>query len=165
MSKKSMMAVCLCGLVWAGTAQAGFLGNSFDLQLLQHLVGGGTLTATLPDPLIVPNTPGGMASVTIGGIEVTIGDTTIDLSGPVYNPSDLTIVDTTASLIAGINSKTGDGTVTSGPDNILISGLQGNNIKTSIGVMFVPEPGAFDLVALGLTILGMTIYQRQRVRA
>jgi len=29
----------------------------------------------------------------------------------------------------------------------------------------VPEPGAFDLMALGLTILGMTIYQRKRASA
>ena len=163
MSKKSMIAVCLCGLAWAGTAQAGFLGNSFDLQLLQTLLNGDIKSTTLP--LTVPNTPGATGTVNINGIDITIGDTTVDLTGPAYLPSDLTSVDKTASLIAGATG-TGNGTVTTpGPNNILISGLSGQGIRTSVDVSFVPEPGAFDLMALGLTILGMTIYQRKRASA
>ena len=37
MLKKSMIAMSLCGMMWAMTCQAGFLGNDQDLQFLRNI--------------------------------------------------------------------------------------------------------------------------------
>ena len=184
MSKYSMLAVCLCALTWAGTVQAGFLGNNLELQLLQTMINGDihseTTSVSVNDPL--------GTSTTIGGIDVTIDDTTVQLQGAVTLPTSLNVVDLYDSLNP-ITAATGigSGSVSSGVDGnghqyVLISDLN-NDIKSSVDVSFasplletasfnlvaldatVPEPGAFNLMALGLTILGIMTYQRKRVRA
>jgi hypothetical protein len=38
MFKKPILAICLCGATWAGTCQAGFLGNDQDLQFLHNII-------------------------------------------------------------------------------------------------------------------------------
>jgi len=171
MSKKSMMAVCLCGLVWAGTAQAGFLGNNLELQWLQS-----GLPSLSPTSVDVTTNP---TPASIGGIDLSIGDqngigqiTLISGNVNPQFPADLSIVDINDTLdpIVGVG---GLGNLSFGQNNdghqyILISGLSGGIENQGIDVQFastVPEPGAFDLVALGLMILGMTIYQRKHVRA
>jgi hypothetical protein len=152
MSKKSLIAVCLWGLAWAGTAQAGFLGNNLELQFLQNLAL--TPSVTLNDGL---NTNVGNT-----GINVDVGNTTLGVTVPtgLAGPVGLSFVDVNNSIptITGATGS-GNGDVTFGPNSVTVENLSpGPELLT----VTVPEPGAFDLVALGLTILGMTVYQRKR---
>jgi hypothetical protein len=155
MSNKSIIAVCLCGLAWAGTAQAGFLGNNLELQFLQNLAL--TPSVTLSDGL---NTNVGNT-----GINVDVGDTTLGVTVPtgLADPVGLSFVDVNNSIptITGATGS-GNGDVSFGPNSVSVT-----NISAGVETLTVtvPEPGAFDLVALGLTMLGMTIYQRKRARA
>jgi hypothetical protein len=77
MFKKPILAICLCGVTWAATSQAGFLGNGQDLQFLrdsmnsEHKItaatgsGSGPQDRALVDSQITPsvskNTPGDIA--------------------------------------------------------------------------------------------------------
>lgn len=158
MPNKSLLAVCLCGLTWAGTAQAGFLGNNLELQFLQNLLGNAPVNVTVTGGVELPNGP--------GGISVDIGDSTVDVTVPndLQGPVGLNIADINNSVppITGATGS-GNGTVSSGPNNVEITGLNGGD--TEHVTVTVPEPGALDLVALGLTLLGMTAYLRRRARA
>ena len=169
MLKKSMLAVCLFGLTWAGTAQAGFLGNNLQLQWLQGI------SPLVTSPVDVTTDP---TNTSIMGIDLAIGDSALDLKGSATLPTDLTIVDinnTLDPIIGASGPGVTYGQNSDGHQYVLISGLDGN-IDTSVDVQFaptgsqqllstVPEPGAFDLMALGLAIMGMKAYLRRRVRA
>jgi hypothetical protein len=169
MSKKAMIAVCLSGLAWAGTAQAGFLGNNLELQWLQTSI---THIST------VDVTTNQTDTSLYSGITLSISDNpdgsgTLGFTGGLQTPADLTIVDINNTLdpIIGVSGldNVSYGQNSDGHQYVLISGLNGQlGNRNNVDVTFastVPEPGAFDLVALGLTILGMTTYQRKRVRA
>ena len=161
MLKKSIIVASLIGLTWAGTAQAGFLGNNLELQLLQS----GLLT--LPASSVTVNTD--PTNTTIENIDLVIGDTSLGLTGSA-DGKDLAIIDINDTLdpITGATG-IGTGSVSYGTNNdghqyVLISGLSGQ-IDTSVDVTFastVPEPGAFDLMVLGLMMLGVTAYQQRR---
>jgi len=155
MYNKSLIAMSLCGLMWAGTAQAGFLGNNPELQFLQNLV---HTPVSLNDGL--------NSNVGGTGIDVTVGDTTLDVTvDPAVTGSvGLNFVDVNNS-IPTITGATGNGigNVSFGPNNVQVINLSGG-VTESITVT-VPEPRAFDLVALGLVIMGMTTYRRRRARA
>ena len=143
--------------MWAGSAQAGFLGNNLELQFLQNLVGNLPVTVTVTGGVELPNGP--------GGISVDIGDTTVDVTVPntLQGPVGLNIVDINNSIptITGATGG-GNGTVSSGPNNVQITDL--NSGDTQRVLVTVPEPGALALVALGLTMLWMTSFLRRRVR-
>ncbi len=49
MLKKSVISVCLCGMMWAGICQAGFLGNNSDLKFLKDINNVGDTTAIATD--------------------------------------------------------------------------------------------------------------------
>ena len=161
MFKKSMLAVCLCGLTWAGTAQAGFFNNNLELQFLNSLlssvqVPAGSSGTVVNVPTNIPN---------IGDITVTLNDTSAD----VYVPDNLLglglkITDLTVPVDPVINAGSDGGIVTYGPNYVQIDELP-SDTTTTVTVSTVPEPGALNLVALGLTILGMTTYMRRRARA
>ena len=166
MFKQSIIAVSLIGLTWAGTAQAGFLGNNLELQWLQNSILATTNVTVTSDP----------TNTSIMGIDVAIGDTSLDLTGNANLPTDLSIVDINDTLDPIIGAS-GIGNVSYGQNSdghqyILISGLDGpvdGGVDVSFGNPIVkestvPEPGAFDLVALGLTMLLITTYLRRRVR-
>ena len=161
MLKKSIIVAGLIGLTWAGTAQAGFLGNNLELQLLKS----GLLSGTSNVPVNTDPT-----NTTIDTIDLAIGDTSLGLTGFENGPSDLTLIDINDTLdpITGATGiGTGNvsyGTNGDGHQYVLISGLSGQ-IDTSVDVTFastVPEPGAFDLMVLGLMMLGVTAYQQRR---
>jgi hypothetical protein len=154
MSNKSLIAVCLWGVVWAGTAQAGFLGNNLELQFLNTLVS--TVSVTPTSDGTVVNGPVG------SNITVTLNDTSVDVNNPAPILGEgLKITDVTVPLdpitYVQIDS------IPSGTTHVAVFNPTETAALTATAT--VPEPGAFDLVALGLTILGMTIYQRKRVRA
>jgi len=169
MSRKSIFAVCLCGLAWAGTAHAGFLGNNLELQWLQSSI-------THISTVNVDTNP--KDTLLYSGVTLSVSDNpdgsgTLGFTGGLSSPADLTIVDINNTLdpITGVSSL---GNASYGQDNnghqyILISGLDGQlGNRNNVDVTFastVPEPGAFNLMALGLTILGMTLYHRKRVSA
>ena len=155
MSKKSLIAVCLWGVAWAGTAQAGFLGNNLELQFLNTLVS--TVSVTPTSDGTVVNGPGPTGS----NITVTLNDTSVDVNNPAPILGEgLKITDVTVPLdpitYVQIDS------IPSGTSHIVVFNPPETAALAAIAT--VPEPGAFDLVALGLMILGMTIYQRKRVR-
>jgi hypothetical protein len=150
MSKKSLIAVCLLGLAWAGTAQAGFLGNNLELQFLQNLA---QSPVSLSDGL----------NLNVGGntgLNVDVGNTTLGVTVPtgLAGPVGLSFVDVNNSIPTIIGATgSGNGDVSFGPNSVTVLNLSpGSELLT----VTVPEPGAFDLVALGLMILGMTVYQR-----
>ena len=158
MPNKSIIAICLCGMMWAGNAQAGFLGNNLELQFLQNLLGNLPVNVTVTGGVEIPNGP--------GGISVDIGDTTVDVVVPnsLQGPVGLNIVDINDSVppITGASGN-GPGTVSSGPNNVQITDLNAGD--TQRVVVTVPEPGVLPLVVLGLTMLGMTTLLRRRVNA
>jgi hypothetical protein len=154
MIKQTLITVCLCGLTWAGTAQAGFLGTNLELQFLQNLL---NITPT-PDSVTVLVGPGVELPDGPGGISVDIGDTTVLVTVPVSleGPVGLKIVDpTNLDQIASVTD------LNAGDSKEVPLDPPGPKLL----VAAVPEPGAFALVALGLTILGMTVHQRRRARA
>jgi len=165
MFKQSIIIVSLIGLTWAGTAQAGFLGNNLELQWLQNSILATTNVNVTSDP----------TNASIMGIDVAIGDTSLGLSGNANLPTDLSIVDINDSLDP-IIAASGIGNVSYGQNSeghqyILISGLNGpidSGVDVSFGTpiqlqeITVPEPGAFELVVLGLTMLLITSYLRRR---
>ena len=160
MSKKSTIAVCLCGLVWAGTAQAGFLGNNLELQFLQGLI---------HDSVTVSG--GQNQDVGGTGIDVTVGDTTLAVSVPseLTDPLNLNFVDnnnlipTITDAVITDATGSGNGGVSFGPNNVEFTNLSGGDTQTV--TVTVPEPGALDLFALGLSILGLTTFMRRRALA
>ena len=160
MLKKSIIAVSLIGLAWVGTAQAGFLGNNLELQWLQNSLLATSNVTVNTDP----------TNTSIMGIDVAIGDTSLGLTGTANLPTDLSIVDINNTLepIIGVSGPGASyGQDSNGHQYVLISGLNGP-VDGSVDVSFastVPEPGALDLVALGLAMLGMTAYARRRVNA
>jgi len=139
--------------MWAGSAQAGFLGNNLELQFLNNLLS--TVSVTPVSDGTIVNGPAG------SGITVSLNDTSVDVNNP--------------DSIVGEGLKINDVTVPLDP----ITYVQIDPIPsgtTHVDVVFpgpesgalkalsVPEPGAFNLVALGLVILGMSVYQRRRAR-
>lgn len=150
MSKNSMIAACLCGLMWAGTAQAGFLGNNLELQFLNTLVGTAYVTPTSNGTVV--DGPTG------SGITVTLNDTSVDVNNPDNIIGEgLNITDVTVPLDPIVQiDPIPNGTTHVEPFNTQQTAL--------LRPLTVPEPGAFDLVALGLMILWMTVYQRTRAR-
>ncbi|MEJ2573493.1 MAG: hypothetical protein P8164_07905 [Gammaproteobacteria bacterium] len=157
MHNKSLIIMCLCGLTWAGTAQAGFLSNKPELQFLQSLLG--TPSAPLSSGL--------NSNVSDTGINVTVGDTTLGVTVPSsygQDPVGLNIVDINNSIPTITDATgSGNGDVSFGPNNVQVLNLSGGDAATL--AVTLPEPGDFDLVALGLTVMGMTIYRRRRARA
>ena len=157
MSKKLLMAVCLWGLAWAGTAQAGFLGNNLDLQLLINLLPAPTPSVTLQDGL-------NNNLLGINNLNVNVGNTTlaVDVPAGFSNLYGLKFEDVNNSIPTIIGATgSGNGDVTFGPNSVTVTNLTpGSELLT----VTVPEPGAFDLVALGLVILGMTVSQGKRAR-
>ena len=118
MPKKTIIVMSLCGMMWAVTCQAGFLGNDQDLQFLQS----------------INNSIDKVSSATGG-----------DKGTP----------DKPQNKSANLQNRPGD---------LSIVALNGGNTQQA-GAMLaatVPEPGAFDLVALGVAILGMRSYLRRR---
>ena len=159
MSKKSMMAVCLCGLAWAGTAQAGFLGNNLELQLLYNM-----LPDPTQDPVTLQEGPNNTNLFGITNLNVAVDGTQLAVNVPsgFLNQYGLSFEDLNNSIptITGATGS-GNGDVSFGPDSVTVLNLSpGSELLT----LTVPEPGAFDLVALGLTILGMMVYQQKRAR-
>jgi len=157
MSKKSMIAVCLCGLAWAGTAQAGFLGNNLELQFLHNL----TINSTPPVHIFdgINNDVGN-----VPGFNVNVGDTSLLFDVPTGLPQ---IGVTISNIIPTISDATGtcNNDCVSFDNNTNSLTIDPLSSGREIVTLTVPEPGAFDLMALGLTILGMTIYQRKRASA
>jgi hypothetical protein len=155
MSNKSLIAICLCGLTWTGTAQAGFLGNNLELSFLSSLLGGPSTVS------VTPTTPGTVVTSPIpnDGTTVTIGDSTLGINVPVSAGTEqLTVKDLTSPIVGSVSSSGGD--LTSGSDPIQIS-----NLPAGTTIVTVPEPGAFNLVALGLMILGAMLLLRRRAAA
>lgn len=156
MSKNSMIAACLCGLMWAGTAQAGFMNKQLQLTFLGSPA--------------VDITGGGLPYTSPNGTVVSVGDTTVTVTGPTEttNPVSLTLADmlgnvdpiTGAYLIPPTTAPVGLDPQT---NSLGISGIMPDSI-TTVGVTFqtVPEPGALYLVSLGLMILGVTSYRRKQ---
>jgi hypothetical protein len=139
--------------MWAGSAQAGFLGNNLELQFLNNLLS--TVSVTPVSDGTVVDGPAG------SGITVTLNDASVDVNNP--------------DNIVGEGLKISDVTVPLDP----ITYVQIDPIPsgtTHVDVVFdqpetgavtaltVPEPGAFNLVALGLAILVLSAYQRHRAR-
>ena len=159
MLKKSIIAMSLIGLTWAGTAQAGFLGNNLELQWLQNSLLATSNVTVNTDP----------TNTSIMGIDIAIGDTSLDLSGLANLPTDLSIVDINNTLdpIIGVSPGASYGQDSNGHQYVLISGLNGQ-IDVGVDVTFastIPEPGALNLVALGLAMLGLTAFVRRRANA
>lgn len=153
MHNKSLIAMCLCGLAWAGTAQAGFLSNNSELQLLQSLLG--TSSAPLSSGL--------NSDVSGTGIDATVGGTTPGVTAPSSSSQysvSLDLVDINQS-IPTITDATGSG---NGDVSISSQALNLSGGNTPTIAVTIPEPGDFELVALGLTVMGMTIYRRRRAR-
>ena len=118
MLKKSMIAMSLCGMMWAMTCQAGFLGNDQDLQFLRN-------------------------------INNSVDNLSSDMGG------DKGALDKPQSKPANLQNRPGD---------LSIVALDSGNSQQAGATLAatVPEPGAFDLVALGLAILGVKSYLRRR---
>lgn len=154
MFKKSMIVVCLCVMSWAGTAQAGFLGNNLELQFLQNLVG---------TPSVSPLSDGLNSNVGGTGIDVTVGSSTLGVTVPdTYSPQSVGL--SINNIIPTITDATGsgNGNVSVVSNSVVINNLSPGRENVTLTV---PEPGALDLVALGLVMLGMTVYLRRRAQA
>jgi len=100
----------------------------------------------------------------INNLNVNVGNTTlaVDVPAGFSNLYGLKFEDVNNSIPTIIGATgSGNGDVTFGPNSVIVTNLTpGSGLLT----VTVPEPGAFDLVALGLVILGMTVYQRKRAR-
>jgi hypothetical protein len=118
MLKESIIAMSLCGMMWAVTCQAGFFGNDQDLQFLRN----------------INNSVDIVSSATRGEKETP--------DNPQNKPAD----------------------VQNTPGDLSIVALNAGDTQYADAPLAatVPEPGAFDLVALGLAILGARSYLRRR---
>ncbi len=162
---KKVMLICSLALCWAQAAQAGFLGNNLEAQLLQSLVG----------QFSVPVSPGEKIDIGATGVTVDVGDTTIDIIVPAdVGAVDLTFSDVDAVIddIVGV-TYTGPADISFGPDFLTIEDLPGGSeahldvsfapaAQARVATQSVPEPAVVALMALGL--LGMAWVRRRGAR-
>lgn len=143
--------------MWAGTAQAGFLNKSLELSFLGDLMG------TLPTTVTGGNSYSG--SGIPDGLSVDIGDTSVAVTVPktadITNSIGVKLSDLTDN-VDPITGASGYGT-SSTTNTLSIENLTGPGTYTAdVTFASVPEPGALYLVALGLMILGMSVYRRRQ---
>jgi hypothetical protein len=142
MLKKSIVAMCLYGATWAGSCQAGFLNNQ-DLQFLWDINHTGDSVATSTDSKMSADNSQNPSSV--HSLVSALPDNGVEITVPLPEPE--TIISSLTVTEPVSESRT-------------IPSL--NAVSIAVLAASVPEPGTFYLLALGLTVIGMTIYKRQR---
>jgi len=141
MLKKSMIAMCLCGATWAGSSQASFLNNQ-DLQFLWDINHTGKAVAAATDSKMGaansqnPSSDLGLVSETL--------DNGVAIAVPLPEP------ETISSLV--VAEPVSESRTFSSLSSVSVVALSAP----------VPEPGTFYLVALGMTVIGLTAHKRQR---
>lgn len=180
MSKKLIAAMCLCGLTWAGSASASFIGNDIKLQFDDNSGSYSSIVTVSSDPT---NTL--LYTGTLQGIGIDIFSSSVEINIPnSLSGGTLTISDVNQTMdpISGA-SLMGGGTLSFGEDFVqlagVVSGLSTIDVSFGTGTAptllntsqlqilppeTVPEPRSFNLMALGLIILGVTAYQRRLAR-
>jgi hypothetical protein len=129
MFKKPILAICLCGVTWAGTCQAGFLGNDQDLQFLHNM---------------------------INSVDTNTGATGSDNAtqgNGQYNPSN---GPDNSQIDKSSNSQNRPGDLSIVALNDSVTQHVGANLAAT-----VPEPGTFYLMAMGLSLFGLSAYRRR----
>ena len=138
MFKYPILAIFLCGVTWAGTCQAGFLGNDQDLQSLHNMINSGDMNTG--------NENTGNANSGAEGVDIRT-----QVNGPDNSQSDGPI---------NIQSRAGD--LSAIAQNVSVTQDVGYVVSNSANP--VPEPGTYYLVALGLSVLGVIAYRRPQAR-